>query len=432
MSAIERVRAREILDSRGNPTLEVDVHLASGAFGRAAVPSGASTGTREALELRDGDKTRYHGKGVRKAVNNVNEQIAPRVQGREAMDQPGLDEFLSRFDGTPNKSRLGANATLGVSLAVAHAAAHEQKLPLWSYLSDAQATLLPLPLMNFINGGAHADNNLEFQEIMIVPHGADSFREALRMGSEIFHALKKVLHEKGLSTNVGDEGGFAPQVDSNRDAIELALKGILAGGYHPGRDVSLAIDAAATEFREKGLYHVDPAGKALSSGELVDYHAELVRSYPIVSLEDGMAEDDWDGWAELTKRLGDRIQIVGDDLFVTNPDILQQGIRKSVANAILLKVNQIGTLTETRRAADMGKAAGYGRVVSHRSGETEDATIAHLAVAWETGQIKTGSVSRSDRIAKYNELLRIEETLGGKARYARLDHVARRPAVAPA
>jgi enolase 1/2/3 len=431
MTAIRRVFAREILDSRGNPTVEVDVDLASGARGRACVPSGASTGSREALELRDGDKTRYHGRGVRKAVMNVNEQIAPKVVGREAIDQTGLDEFLARYDGTPNKSRLGANAVLGVSLAVARAAAAERKEPLFAYLSEGRATLLPLPLMNFVNGGAHADNNLEFQEIMIVPHGADSFREALRTGSEIFHALKRILHENGLSSNVGDEGGFAPQVHSEREAIELVMKGILAGGYHPGRDVSIAIDAAATEFHEKARgYVLEPDAKPLSSGELVDHYVELVRSYPIVSLEDGMAEDDWDGWTELTKKLGDKIQLVGDDIFVTNPEILQQAIRKGVANAILLKVNQIGTLTETRRAAEMAKAAGYGRVVSHRSGETEDTTIAHLAVAWETGQIKTGSVSRSDRIAKYNELLRIEEELGSRARYARLDSLPRSPQIA--
>lgn len=430
MATIQRVKAREILDSRGNPTVEVDVVLSTGARGRAAVPSGASTGTHEALELRDGVKTRFHGRGVKKAVGHVNELIAPKVIGRDAADQAGLDDFLVHFDGTPNKNRLGANALLGVSLAVAHAAAADAKKSLYDYLSRGAATLLPLPQMNFINGGEHADNNLALQEIMILPHGVDSFHDALRMGSEIFHALKKVLHEKGLSSNVGDEGGFAPQVESNRDAIELVMKGILAGGYHPGRDVSIAIDAAASEFYEKGEYILDPVAKRLSSGELVDYYAELVASYPIVSLEDGMAEDDWDGWKLLTDKLGQRIQLVGDDVFVTNPELLQNGVKRGIANAILLKVNQIGTLTETARCAEAAQQAGYARVVSHRSGETEDASIAHLAVAWETGQIKTGSVSRSDRIAKYNELLRIEEELGSRARYAGLDSLARKPAVA--
>lgn len=430
MTQIQRVRAREILDSRGNPTVEVDVTLATGIQSRAAVPSGASTGSREALELRDGDKTRYHGKGVKKAVSNVNETIAPKVVGREAGDQSGLDDFLVRLDASPNKGKLGANAILGVSLAVAKAAALDRRQSLYAYLSQGKATLLPMPMMNFINGGAHADNNLDVQEIMVVPHGAASFKEALRMGSEIFHALKKVLHEKGLSSNVGDEGGFAPQLHSNRDGIELAMKGILAAGYHPGRDASLALDCAATEFHEKGKYHLLAEQATYDSGELVDYYDGLCKSYPIVSIEDGMAEDDWDGWSLLTQKLGQRIQLVGDDLFVTNPEILQEGIRKGVANAILLKVNQIGTLTETTRACEKAQAAGYGRIVSHRSGETEDATISHLAVAWETGQIKTGSASRSDRIAKYNELLRIEEELGPRARYAGIDVFAKSPQVA--
>ncbi len=429
MTAIRRVHGREILDSRGNPTVEVDMELASGAHGRAAVPSGASTGTREALELRDGVKTRYHGKGVRKAVENVNRVIGPKVVGLDAADQAALDEFLIRLDASPNKSRLGANALLGVSVAAARAAAVDAGQSLHAYLSAGRATLLPIPQMNFINGGVHADNDLDVQEIMIVPHGADSFSAALQMGSEIFHALKKVLHEKGLSSNVGDEGGFAPTVANVRDGVELAIKGILAGGYHPGRDASIAIDAAATEFLEPdGVYHLE--GERYSSGELVDHYASLVSSYPIVSLEDGLAENDWDGWAELTKKLGAKIQVVGDDIFVTNAETLNEGIRKGVANAILLKINQAGTLTETQTACETAKKAGYGRVVSHRSGETEDATIAHLAVAWETGQIKTGSVSRSDRVAKYNELLRIEEDLGSRARFARLDVMQRRPVTA--
>lgn len=418
MSLVQRVHARQILDSRGNPTLEVDAFLASGASGRAAVPSGASTGSREALELRDGDATRFHGKGVLRAVANVNDVIAPRVKGREATDQGGLDQWLAELDGTDNKAKLGANATLGVSLAVAHAAAHEAQRPLHAYLSDGTATLLPAPMMNFLNGGAHADNNLDLQEIMVVPHGAKRFSDALRMGSEIFQSLKKVLRDRKLGTNVGDEGGFAPDVRDNRDAILLAIKGVEEAGYAPGKDASLALDAASTEFHRDGTYVLGAEGRSLSAGDMVDWYADLAATFPIVSLEDALAEDDWDGWEQLTKKLGSRLQLVGDDIFVTNPNILNEGIRRGVANAILLKVNQIGTLTETKQAADAARKAGYGRVVSHRSGETEDTTIAHLAVAWETGQIKTGSVSRSDRVAKYNELLRIEEALGDRARYA--------------
>lgn len=420
MATIERVWAREILDSRGNPTLEAEVTLATGTRGRAAVPSGASTGSREALELRDGDPKRFHGKGVLKAVENVNAILGPKVKGREAGDQAGLDRFLVELDGTANKSRLGANALLAVSLANAHAAARDAQQSLHAFLSNGTARLMPAPHMNFINGGAHADNALEFQEIMVIPHRVKSFREALRMGSEIFHSLKGVLKGKELSTNVGDEGGFAPQVADSRAALDLALEGIRAAGYKPGKDASLAIDAAANEFHEAGRYAVEPGRPALSSAELVDYYAALVKDYPLVSVEDGLAENDWDGWVLLTKRLGKKVQLVGDDLFVTNAQILAEGIQKKAANAILLKVNQIGTLTETARAGEAANAADYGRVVSHRSGETEDATIAHLAVAWETGQIKTGSVSRSDRIAKYNELLRIEEELGSKARFAGL------------
>lgn len=418
MTYISRVHGREILDSRGNPTIEVEVELGSGAAGRFSVPSGASTGSREALELRDGDKKRFNGKGVLKAVQNVNKVIGPKVEGRDPRDQQGLDEFLLELDGTPNKAKLGANALLGVSLANAKAAAAEAGKPLHAYLSKGHAELLPVPLMNFINGGAHADNNLDFQEIMVVPHRAKSFAEALRMGSEIFHSLKAVLSEQGLSTNVGDEGGFAPNTKSNEDALELAVKGILRAGYRPGTDASIALDCAATEFYENGKYHLLASNEHLRSGELVDLYQDLVRRYPIVSIEDGMAEDDWNGWKDLTKRLGRKVQIVGDDVFVTNPAILQEGIEKGVANAILLKVNQIGTLTETERAQRLAREAGYGRIISHRSGETEDATIAHLAVAWGTGQIKTGSVSRSDRIAKYNELLRIEEGLKRRARFA--------------
>lgn len=427
MAQIVRVHAREVLDSRGNPTVEAECELASGASGRFIVPSGASTGSREALELRDGDKKRFHGKGVQKAVDHVNRVIAPKVVGRDPSDQEGLDGILIKLDGTANKKRLGANAILGVSLAVAHAAARDARQGLYAYLSRGRAELLPVPLMNFINGGAHADNNLDFQEIMVVPHRASSFGEALRMGAEIFHSLKKVLSDKALSTNVGDEGGFAPNVKTNDEALELAMAGIRAAGYRPRRDASLALDCAASEFYKQGRYHLGAEGFHLRSAELVDHYADMVRRFPIVSIEDGMAENDWRGWGLLTKKLGKKIQIVGDDVFVTNPKILAEGIQRRVANAILLKVNQIGTLTETDRTQRMALDHGYGRILSHRSGETEDTTIAHLAVAWETGQIKTGSASRSDRIAKYNELLRIEEELGSRARFAGLSGLARRP-----
>ncbi|HLE48140.1 MAG TPA: phosphopyruvate hydratase [Candidatus Thermoplasmatota archaeon] len=427
MAKIARLWAREVLDSRGNPTVEVECALEGGSSGRFLVPSGASTGSREALELRDGDKQRFAGKGVLKAVDNVNSVLAKKLLGYDAADQKAVDERLIALDGTPNKSKLGANALLGVSVAVARAEAAHQGAPFHAYLSNGKARLLPLPLMNFINGGAHADNTLDFQEIMIVPHHAKTFREALRMGSEIFHSLKAVLREKGLSTNVGDEGGFAPNVKSNEEAIDLAIKGILRAGYQPGRDASLALDVAATEFYEKGKYHLLAEDLHLASAELIDHYERLVDRFPIVSIEDGMAEDDWDGWAALTKRLGKRVQLVGDDVFVTNPEIFAEGIRKKVANAILLKVNQIGTLTETDAAQRLATENGYGRIISHRSGETEDATIAHLAVGWETGQIKTGSVSRSDRIAKYNELLRIEEALGSRARFAGLESLSRAP-----
>jgi enolase len=418
MNYISRVAAREILDSRGNPTIEVDVELGSGSRGRFLVPSGASTGSREALELRDGDKKRFGGKGVLKAVENVNRVIGPKVVGRDPTDQKGLDDIMIELDGTPNKARLGANAILGVSIATARAAAEDAGQPLHAYLSRGRAELLPVPLMNFLNGGAHADNDLEFQEIMIVPHRAKSFKEALRIGAEIFQNLKRVLHDQGLSTNVGDEGGFAPNVGTAEEALELATKGIIRAGYRPGWDASFALDCAASELFENGRYHLSPENMHADSGEMVDFYVDLVKRYPILSIEDGLAEDDWSGWAELTKKLGPKIQIVGDDIFVTNPKILAQGIKKKVANAILLKVNQIGTLTETDRAQRLAHENHYGRIISHRSGETEDATISHLAVAWETGQIKAGSVSRSDRIAKYNELLRIEEQLGSRARFA--------------
>lgn len=424
MATIESVRARRVLDSRGNPTVECDLHLAGGGFGRAIVPSGASTGIREALELRDESEDRFGGKDVTKAVGNVQGAIVDAVVGTEFATQEDLDEALIALDGTDNKSNLGANAVLAVSLAFAHAVADEDDEPLYASL-NGDATLLPLPLMNFLNGGAHADNNLDFQEIMVAPVGFDSFSEALRAGSEVFHALKKVLSQRGLSTNVGDEGGFAPQVDSNEAALKLVVEGIEAAGYDAGSDVALALDVAASEFHTEAGYELAGESRTLASGELDDFYAQLLDAYPIVSIEDGMDEGDWDGWAAHTKALGERVQLVGDDVFVTNPEILQRGVDEGVANAILLKVNQIGTLTETKRAQDLAVENGYGRVVSHRSGETEDATIAHLAVAWETGQIKTGSLSRSDRVAKYNELIRIEERLGDRARYAGADGVVR-------
>jgi len=412
MSEIVDIYAREILDSRGNPTVEVEVYLESGVMGRAAVPSGASTGEREALELRDGDKSRYLGKGVLKAVDHVNEDIAEALIGWDATDQAGIDRKLLEMDGTDFKSNLGANALLGVSMAVAKAAAEESGLPLYQYLGGTNAKELPLPMMNIINGGEHADNNVDIQEFMIMPAGADSFKEALRMGAEIFHALKKVLKDKGYNTAVGDEGGFAPNLKSNEEALEVIMAAVKAAGYQPGTDVLLALDVAASELYKDGKYVLEnEVQKEKSAADMVEFYADLVERYPIISIEDGMAENDWDGWKLLTDRLGDRIQIVGDDLFVTNTRILKEGIDKGIANSILIKVNQIGTLTETLDAIEMAKRAGYTAVVSHRSGETEDTFIADLAVATNAGQIKTGSLCRTDRICKYNQLLRIEDEL---------------------
>ena len=412
MSEIMDIYAREILDSRGNPTIEVEVFLESGVMGRAAVPSGASTGEREALELRDGDKGRYLGKGVLKAVDNVNEIIAEALIGWEASDQAGIDRKLRELDGTEVKSNLGANALLGVSLACAKAAAEDAGLPLYQYIGGANAKELPLPMMNIINGGAHADNNVDIQEFMVMPAGAASFKEALRMGAEIFHALKKVLKTKGYNTAVGDEGGFAPDLKSNEEALEVIMLAIKEAGYKPGEDVLLALDVASSELFKDGKYRLENEKQPVKTAqELVDFYEDLVNRYPIISIEDGMAENDWDGWKLLTERLGHRIQIVGDDLFVTNTKILKQGIEKGIANSILIKVNQIGTLTETLEAIEMAKRAGYTCVISHRSGETEDTTIADLAVAVNAGQIKTGSLCRTDRICKYNQLLRIEDEL---------------------
>ena len=416
MSEIIDVYAREILDSRGNPTVEVEIYLESGVMGRAAVPSGASTGEREALELRDGDKQRFLGKGVLKAVANVNETIAEVLIGWEASDQTGIDRKLLELDGTDTKSHLGANALLGVSLAVAKAAAEEAGLPLYQYLGGTNAKEMPLPMMNILNGGEHADNNVDIQEFMIMPAGADSFREALRVGAEIFHALKKVLKEKGYNTAVGDEGGFAPDLKSNEEALEVIMEAISAAGYEPGEDVLLALDVASSELYQGGKYLLaNEAQPEKSAADLVEFYADLVDRYPIISIEDGMAENDWEGWQLLTERLGERIQLVGDDLFVTNTEILREGIEKNIANSILIKVNQIGTLTETLDAIEMAKRAGYTAVISHRSGETEDTTIADLAVATNAGQIKTGSLCRTDRVCKYNQLLRIEDELGDLA-----------------
>jgi len=416
MSAITGVYAREILDSRGFPTVEVEIQLESGAWGRAAVPSGASTGKREAVELRDGDAQRYRGKGVQQAVRNVEETIAPEVDGMEASEQAAIDQALLELDGTPNKSALGANAILAVSLAVARAAADDAGLPLYAYLGGVGGRLLPVPMMNVINGGAHADNGIDFQEFMLVPAGADSFSNALRMGVEVFHALKELLKSRKLSTGVGDEGGFAPALPSNTAALDLLMDAIEAADYRPGDDVALALDIAASEFAEEGgRYRLRRENVVLNSEELVTRYESLVERYPIVSIEDGLGEDDWAGWALLTKRLGSRVQLVGDDLFVTNPAIIQQGIQKSIANAVLVKVNQVGTLTETMQAIELAKRAAYGTVISHRSGETEDTFVADLAVAVNAGQIKTGSLARSERTAKYNQLLRIEEELGPAA-----------------
>ena len=418
MSGIAEIRAREILDSRGNPTIEVDVALESGARGRAAVPSGASTGMREALELRDGDKKRYLGKGVSKAVANVRAVLAPSLLGRDAADQVGIDRRMIALDGTPNKGKLGANAILGVSLAVAKAAAAEAGLPLYRYLGGANAHELPVPLMNVINGGVHADNNLDLQEFMIVPVGAPTFAEALRMAAEVFHALKTLLKKKSLNTAVGDEGGFAPNLGSNEEALALIVQAIEAAGYAPGRDMALALDAAASEFYENGRYVMKGEAQAQRSSEdMIKYYEGLLSRYPIVSIEDGLGEQDWKGWKALTERLGQRVQLVGDDIFVTNPEIFAKGIAEGLGNSILIKLNQIGTLTETLETIEMAKRARYTVVVSHRSGETEDVTIADLAVGLNAGQIKTGSLSRTDRTAKYNQLLRIEEELEGAARY---------------
>jgi enolase len=412
MSEITDVYAREIIDSRGNPTLEVEVFLESGVMGRAAVPSGASTGEREALELRDGDTTRYMGKGVLKAVNNVNNQIAAQITGMEATDQAGIDKKMLQLDGTEFKSNLGANAILGVSLAVAKAAAEEVGLPLYQYIGGVNAKELPLPMMNILNGGAHADNNVDIQEFMIMPAGARSFSDALRMGAEIFHTLKGVLKKKGYNTSVGDEGGFAPNLKSNEEALQVIMEAIEKAGYKPGEDVLLALDVASSELFKEGKYYLENEPQPQKSPEqLVDFYENLVNKYPIVSIEDGMAENDWDGWKMLTERLGKRIQLVGDDLFVTNTKILREGIDKGIANSILIKLNQIGTLTETLESIEMAKRAGYTTVISHRSGETEDTTLADLAVAVNSGQIKTGSVCRTDRVSKYNQLLRIEDEL---------------------
>ena len=418
---IVEIHAREILDSRGNPTVEVEVRTVSGAFGRAAVPSGASTGENEALELRDGDKSRYLGKGVLNAVKNVNEVIAPAIIGMNVADQVGIDKAMIALDGTKTKSKLGANAILGVSLAVARAAADYFGMPLYRYIGGANAKTLPVPMMNVVNGGAHANNNLDIQEFMIIPAGLPTFSEALRCGAEIFHALKKIMNAHGMSTAVGDEGGFAPNIDSHEAAIEFIIDAIKAAGYTPGEQVFIGLDCAASEFYEDGVYNQKGQGLKLTADEWIAKMTEWVDHYPIISIEDGMAEGDWEGWAKLTEALGDRVQLVGDDLYVTNTSILKEGIEKGIANSILIKINQIGTLTETFEAIEMAKKARYTAVISHRSGETEDSTIADIAVGTNAGQIKTGSLSRSDRMAKYNQLLRIEEELGDIAVYPGLD-----------
>jgi enolase len=418
MTAIVDIKGREILDSRGNPTVEVDVTLESGAFGRAAVPSGASTGVHEAVELRDGDKGRFGGKGVGKAVDSVNGEIADAVSGLDAEDQVAIDRTMIELDGTDNKGRLGANAILGVSLAVAKAAADDAGLPLYRYIGGTFASLLPVPMMNIINGGAHADNPIDIQEFMIMPISADSAAEGVRLGAEVFQALKKGLKDAGHNTNVGDEGGFAPGLKSTDDALGFIMKAVEAAGYKPGDDVVLALDAASSEFFKDGKYNLEGEGKVLDAEGMVKYYADLTSRYPIISIEDGMSEDDWDGWKALTDAIGAKVQLVGDDLFVTNPKRLAEGIQKGIGNSILVKVNQIGSLSETLEAVEMAHKAGYTAVLSHRSGETEDSTIADLAVATNCGQIKTGSMSRSDRMAKYNQLIRIEEDLGRAAKYA--------------
>lgn len=422
MSVIELVYAREVLDSRGNPTVEVEVVLEDGAMGRAIVPSGASTGAFEAVELRDGDKERYLGKGVETAVANVNEIIAPEIEGMDAFDQPAIDAIMIELDGTPNKGKLGANAILGVSMAVARAAADEIGLPLFQYLGGVNAKQLPVPMMNILNGGEHADNNVDVQEFMILPVGACCFKEGLRMGAEVFHSLKKVLGEKGLACGVGDEGGFAPNLGSNREALELIVEAITKAGYKPGEDVMLGLDVAATEMynKETKKYVLAGEGKELTAAEMVALYEDWSNNFPIITIEDGLDEEDWDGWKLLTEKLGNKLQLVGDDLFVTNTERLEKGIENGVANSILVKVNQIGTITETLDAIEMAKRAGYTAVISHRSGETEDSTIADLAVAVNAGQIKTGAPSRTDRVAKYNQLLRIEEMVGEQARYCGL------------
>ena len=414
-TTMEHVLAREILDSRGNPTVEVEVYLADGSMGRAAVPSGASTGAHEALELRDGDESRYGGKGVTKAVDNVNEEISPEIIDLDATDQVGIDNLMIELDGTPTKERLGANAILGVSLAMAKAAATSLDIPLYRYIGGVSARELPVPMMNILNGGKHADNNVDLQEFMCMPVGAANFAEALRMGTEVFHSLKSVLKKRGMSTSVGDEGGFAPNLNSNQEAVEVILEAIEKAGYKPGEQVCIALDPAATELYKDGKYVLAGEGKTLTSEQMTDFYAEWVEKYPIISIEDGLAEDDWDGWKLLTERIGDKVQIVGDDLFVTQTSRLAEGIGKGTANSILIKVNQIGTLTETLAAMEMAKRYNYTAVVSHRSGETEDTTIADIAVATNAGQIKTGAPSRTDRVAKYNQLLRIEEELADEA-----------------
>ncbi|HRZ86527.1 MAG TPA: phosphopyruvate hydratase [bacterium] len=418
MTGIVDVKAREILDSRGNPTVEVDIVLESGVMGRAAVPSGASTGEHEAVELRDGDKKRYLGKGVQKAVRNVIDEIFPKIEGCDASDQVGLDALMIELDGTENKSRLGANAILAVSMAAAKAAAAAFGMPLYKYIGGVNGKVLPVPMMNILNGGAHADNNVDIQEFMIMPKGASSFKEALRMGAEVFHSLKKVLHDKGDITAVGDEGGFAPNLKSNEEAVEVILQSIEKAGFKAGKDIFLALDAASSSFYENGFYILEAEAKPKKTAdEMIEFYANWVKKYPIVSIEDGLAEDDWDGWKKLTDALGGKVQLVGDDLFVTNTKRLKTGIDKGIANSILIKVNQIGTLTETLDAIEMAKEAGYTAVVSHRSGETEDSTIADIVVATNAGQIKTGSLCRTDRVCKYNQLLRIEEALGVRAIY---------------
>lgn len=417
MSEIQEIIAREILDSRGNPTIQAQVITASGAKGSAMVPSGASTGVREALELRDGDSKRYLGKGVRKAIDNIQREIQPAIRGMEVTDQSSIDRAMIDLDGTANKAGLGANAILGVSMATAHAAANEAGLPLYAYLGGDGPFLMPVPMMNILNGGAHADNSVDLQEFMVLPVGAPSLAEAVRYGAEIFHSLKAVLSSRGLITTVGDEGGFAPNLSSNEEALEVILEAVDKAGFSIGKDILLGLDVASSEFYKDGQYHLESEGLHMSAEEFLDYLAPWFDKYPIISMEDGMAEDDWDGWNTLTRRLGDRVQLVGDDLFVTNTEILEQGIEKNIANSILIKVNQIGTLTETLAAIDMAKKAGYTAVISHRSGETEDTTIADLAVATSAGQIKTGSLSRSDRVAKYNRLIVIEDELGDKAGY---------------